>query len=244
MMHPGGNMKQLKRFGVFSAVVITAMWMMVGGVHAHTVDAADVLDPAKHPRATEQVPDNSTTDSSFDPGPFQDPLERLTQIITDGFRKATGFIDEARLAFDASARVEANIRQRKMLAAWGRSLGEVARSLSSATIAMPEPGKTFQACKDIPGRLAYVMTGGSTIYLCPRALDGTYSDKGLGQILVHESAHVSGIYDECGATQIEVQTMYRTQAGLQFKNGYWDRCGLTAASSLPAASAESLAIEP
>lgn len=155
----------------------------------------DVLDPAKHPRAAQEIPLNagdareSFGNSEMDP----DPLKKLTGFVTDGFRKAFAFFDEARAAFGARAEAAVERRMKRLLLAWETSLKETQRALGGATLTVPAPGTTFQACADHAGVLAFVIQGSVAIHICPLALQGNYDDKGLAQILIHEAAHVAGI---------------------------------------------------
>ena len=94
-------------------------------------------------------------------------------------------------------------------------------NLRSAQIAWPSGDQTFRGCKE--KTLAYAYIGGpKRIYLC--RLSYEFNEKGLAQILVHESAHLQGYKDECDATFIEVGAVRWAGEDLAFKNAYWDSC--------------------
>ena len=99
-------------------------------------------------------------------------------------------------------------------------------ALESAKLDVPEPGKDLKQCQREQNVLAFVMTSEPhTIHLCQRAL-AKGQKKSLAQILIHETSHVAGVYDECQATRIEVAAMRDSRVGLAFHNGYMGRCGI------------------
>lgn len=109
---------------------------------------------------------------------------------------------------------EASAIFRKMEAALGR-----------AKIKTPKPGHDLKACIQDPMVLAFVMLKSpNTIHVCARALAA--DPKELAQVLTHETAHVVGVHDECGATQLEVAVMRLSGVDLSFRNGYMNRCGI------------------
>ncbi|MBI5631562.1 MAG: hypothetical protein HY921_11845 [Elusimicrobia bacterium] len=98
-------------------------------------------------------------------------------------------------------------------------------SLYSTLISWPNPGYEFRGCKE--GTLAFVLSGTNMIYLCSRSVYGSYSGShSLAQILIHESAHLTGYWNECDATVVEVAAMRFSGEGLAFQNGYMRQCGL------------------
>ena len=101
----------------------------------------------------------------------------------------------------------------------------VRETLDRSTLLMPRDGTNFKHCVDKPSVLAFVYLGSPEVYVCLRALSGEFVETGMAQILIHEAAHVHGMGDECDATSVEIATMTKTSAGLQFKNGYWKQCG-------------------
>lgn len=98
-------------------------------------------------------------------------------------------------------------------------------ALDHATIRVAKKGKSFKECVQDKAVLAFVMSNHpNTIHVCPRA--AAADPKSLAQVLIHETAHVVGIHDECKATATEVTAMRGSGANLAFKNGYMKRCGI------------------
>ncbi len=99
-------------------------------------------------------------------------------------------------------------------------------ALARVNFDTPPTGKDLRECKQNKAVLAFVMLQSpNTIHLCARSLRTT-SAKKLAQVLIHETSHVVGVHDECQATQVEITAMRASKAGLAFKNGYMQRCGL------------------
>lgn len=95
--------------------------------------------------------------------------------------------------------------------------------LSNATIQFPKEGYDFAACTEKTLGFVYLYDK-SRIYLCGYALDNLRS-QGLAQVLVHESAHLAGLRNECDATLIEITAMLFGRGSLVFRNGYVEKCG-------------------
>lgn len=117
--------------------------------------------------------------------------------------------------------VSREVRRQK----WGSLMLNVQSSFQTAQIVIPSEGTDFKSCIENQGTLAFVMLGEPVIYVCRGALTGDYDRLGMGQILAHEAAHVYGIADECEATSVEITAMRESRYGLQFKNGYYEKCG-------------------
>lgn len=103
--------------------------------------------------------------------------------------------------------------------------GSMANALGRASLDVPPPGRDLKACVEDPRTLAYVNTlTPGVIHICARA--SRASAKRLGQVLIHETAHVVGVHDECAATRIEVAVQRAAGGRLSFKNGYMKGCGI------------------
>ncbi len=102
----------------------------------------------------------------------------------------------------------------------------VEAALKAAKINAPARGKDLKGCQEDLSILAFVkVKSPKTIHLCSRAVKT--NKKQLAQVLIHESAHVIGIHDECEATRVEVAAMRLSGATLAFENGYMEHCNLT-----------------
>lgn len=101
----------------------------------------------------------------------------------------------------------------------------ILNALNHSQILYPQPGYDFQGCKnDI---LAFVLTHQRyRIYVCAASFV-RFPTYWMGQVFIHESAHVAGYGDECDATRIEVGAMRASGRDIFFRNGYMDRCGIT-----------------
>ena len=98
-------------------------------------------------------------------------------------------------------------------------------ALGRAKIDMPPAGHELKACARDRRTLAFVnMLERGVIHVCGRAAGA--SENRLGQILIHETAHLVGIEDECSATRIEVAAQRGTGHRLSFRNGYMKGCGI------------------
>lgn len=131
------------------------------------------------------------------------------ETVTLWTRRADSILERARAKNDAD---------------WNPVFKGVRRALGRATIKWPRPGMDLRGCKDRV--LAFVIPFVPTIHLCAGAVYGVYGEKGMAQILIHESAHVARHFDECDATRIEVNAMRMADEGIAFRNGYWQRCGM------------------
>lgn len=94
--------------------------------------------------------------------------------------------------------------------------------LSRAKIFYVSSAENFPDCG--PGGLAFVYPRrrNPEIYLCEFYKTLRPSQK--AQTLIHESAHLAGIIDECDATQVEVEAMRASGEGLGYRNRYVRRC--------------------
>jgi hypothetical protein len=98
-------------------------------------------------------------------------------------------------------------------------------ALGRAKIDVPPPGRDLRACTQDPATLAFVNSlDRGIIHVCARAASA--SESRLGQVLIHETAHVVGINDECDATRVEVAVQRSSSGRLPFRNGYMERCGI------------------
>ncbi len=95
--------------------------------------------------------------------------------------------------------------------------------LYTANIHTPPSGQNFSECK--ADTLAYVLPyKPDDIYICSTLLG--QPSLLVAQVLVHESAHLIGVHDECQATTFEFFAM--KAAGLSLLNrSYADQCGLS-----------------
>ncbi len=103
--------------------------------------------------------------------------------------------------------------------------GAMETALGRAKIDVPPHGRELKACVQDPRTLAFVnMLDPGVIHVCGRASGA--DEKRLGQVLIHETAHVVGIEDECNATRVEVAVERGTGHRLPFRNGYMEKCGI------------------
>jgi hypothetical protein len=104
-------------------------------------------------------------------------------------------------------------------------LAKMGNALRTARLDVPPDGHDLRTCIEESAVLAFVnLVSPHTIHICARARSA--SEKKLSQVLVHETAHVAGVHDECAATEIEVQVMRASGARLPFRNGYMKNCGI------------------
>ncbi len=144
-------------------------------------------------------------------------------------------MDPALHALVERARTQA---KQVLMRAWRRTKNEqraamystLYKTLEGAPIAAPERGQEHPGCARPILAYAYVPQNGRkidpTIYICGWVVqDAFYSQpKALGQTMIHESAHLSGVSDECDTTQIEIDAMRDSGEGIAFRNGYIDDC--------------------
>jgi len=88
-------------------------------------------------------------------------------------------------------------------------------------------GATFikaEECRD--NVIAYVvpLLSLQTVFLCDLYFELTALER--AETLIHEAAHMIGIFDECRATWFEFMVMYMAKEKSRFKNGYANACGL------------------
>jgi hypothetical protein len=116
---------------------------------------------------------------------------------------------------------------RKSSSQWRSVLQGVRGSLTQATVKWPAAGSNFSYCAKKPTTLAFVILGGSYVFLCRRVFRESWFElEELGQVLIHEAAHVKGYGDECIATRIEIAAMRYSGEGVAFENSYWGPCHL------------------
>lgn len=97
--------------------------------------------------------------------------------------------------------------------------------LDNTSIYWPNPGYDYKACDE--GTIAFTFKGETKqIWLCQLALEEFIAEKSMAQVLIHESAHLTGFHKECDATTIEVGAMVLSDEGLAFENAYMKKCGL------------------
>ncbi len=105
---------------------------------------------------------------------------------------------------------------------WRIVINNVSRAFDRAKFLEATPGFTWEQCDEKQRVLAYVFRGGTEVYICP--LQSKQGNDHMAQTLIHESTHVSGNYDECKTTEVELSIT--TLAGKQpYRNGYVKRCG-------------------
>ncbi len=88
-------------------------------------------------------------------------------------------------------------------------------------------GQNFPHCLKKPGIRAFVTNGTSTIHLCATLFDEDWDQDSMAQILLHESAHVAGIHDECLTTKYEIGALKLAKKSISFKSDYWKTCHIT-----------------
>jgi flagellar biosynthesis/type III secretory pathway protein FliH len=104
-------------------------------------------------------------------------------------------------------------------------LEKMRQVLENSNIAIPKEGHDHKACLGDSAVLAFVnQLIPNKIFVCKRA--AAASENRLTQVLIHEAAHLAGVFDECDATKVEVAVVRSMQKRLSFKNGYMERCGI------------------
>lgn len=88
-------------------------------------------------------------------------------------------------------------------------------------------GQNFPHCTSKPGIRAFVPKGSGTIHLCATLFDEDWDQSSLAQILLHESAHVAGVHDECLTTKYEIGALKLAKKSISFKSNYWKSCHIT-----------------
>lgn len=99
---------------------------------------------------------------------------------------------------------------------------KVFAAIPGTPVVWPQAGYDYKACGS--NTLAFVIRGLKKIHICRGVMDLGVSSAWMGQLIIHEMAHIIGLFDECNATVIEVVSMMYSSYGLQFKNGYYSRC--------------------
>ena len=96
--------------------------------------------------------------------------------------------------------------------------------IGSVRFNTPDYGYDFTSCA--PMTLAYVemYKDPNTINLCHLSLIGSIEK--LAQTLIHESAHLIGLEDECDASRVELLLFRLSRSPLVYKNNYLNQCGL------------------
>ena len=128
--------------------------------------------------------------------------------VESGVEKAKGIIIEA--------------QQKSVDPSFKNAYNAAIQKLTTMNFHWPKQGYEYNNCSS--QTLAYTYVHANDIYVCRRVIDDSNIQiPHLAQILVHELAHTVGFADECQATYFEVNAM-RLTIGLQFKNGYFERC--------------------
>lgn len=134
-------------------------------------------------------------------------------VISAGIRRAHGLLIAARNNTSGT---------------WTSIFTNVRNEFLGSTIHWTEPGYDFKACTG--NMLAFLIRGRADIYVCAGVLYGDlhrYGEpKPLGQIFIHQAAHLEGYWDECETSQVEIGAMRASGEGIAYRNGYLDRCGI------------------
>lgn len=170
-------------------------------LNAVSIGAVDVFD------------DPSAADEIHLPPDDKWVLLDARAVITSGIQRCHGLLTAARSRTSGT---------------WNSIFSNVQSEFSGSTIRWTEPGYDFKACSG--NTLAFVIRGRDDIHVCSAVLYGNlrqFSEpKPLGQIFIHEAAHLEGYWDECEASRVEVNGMKASGEGIAFRNGYLDRCGI------------------
>lgn len=184
------------------------LWIVVGlfsVVPALANESAPHTDILTDPAAADQVPRKGFSSDTF--------IEGLTAFSYDQ-QAAEGRSLARVILSEAYAKLNNDL------------FVTVFKSLEGANIVYPKPGYDFQGCSE--GVLAFVLfIGGqpqNNMYLC--SLVFGKETRGIAQTIIHESAHVAGLSNECHATIVEVAAMRLSGRGLSFQNGYMSECGI------------------
>lgn len=135
--------------------------------------------------------------------------DRRQKLVDEAVRESISVIDKA---------LEKNSPMQEVLLEMRRSFGDV-RFLPW--------GQDFPHCKKKEGIRAFVTRGSGIIRLCETLFKENWDKSSLAQILLHESAHVAGIHDECMATKYEVGSLKLAKKRISFENDYWKQCQIT-----------------
>ena len=79
-------------------------------------------------------------------------------------------------------------------------------------------GQNYPHCDKKPGVRAFVTRNSGIIRLCSTLFDEKWDRSSLVQILLHESAHVAEIHDECMATKYEVGALKLAKKSISFES--------------------------
>ncbi|MCG2725079.1 MAG: hypothetical protein L6420_02270 [Elusimicrobia bacterium] len=114
---------------------------------------------------------------------------------------------------------------------WQIIFGKVRSVLYGTVVLPPSPGFNFNHCVENPDSASFVIPilSNRIIFICAKTVyynewDNETTAKVLSQLIIHEGAHLTGYYNECDATRIEVNAMRWSGRGLAFINGYMDIC--------------------
>lgn len=140
---------------------------------------------------------------------FAFAADRRQKLVDEAVRESIKVIDRA---------LEKNSPMQEVLLQMRKSFGDV-RFLPW--------GQDFPGCKKKVGVRAYVTRNSGIIRLCATLFEENWDKQSLAQILLHESAHVAGIHDECLATKYEVGALKLAKRSISFKSDYWKKCGIT-----------------
>ncbi len=88
-------------------------------------------------------------------------------------------------------------------------------------------GQNYPHCEKKPGVRAFVTRDSGIIRLCSTLFDEKWDRSSLAQILLHESAHVADIHDECMATKYEIGALKLAKKSISFESDYWKTCKIT-----------------
>jgi hypothetical protein len=80
-------------------------------------------------------------------------------------------------------------------------------------------------CTDSGRTAAFVLHPNNVVEIYVCQLSDQFSQSFVAQVLIHESVHLGGIFDECETTKMEME-ITRESGRIPFKNGYVDSCGL------------------
>lgn len=155
---------------------------------------------------------------------FDDPRaadEIEVQIEAQSLLGRNEFVKQGRaISFTILAKAKENTNS----SFWSSLYGKITNILDDRDIIWPKPGFDLRACGE--NILAFVIPKFSrNIFLCAHSF--SMSTKALGQTLIHESSHLVGYMNECDATRIEVNAMIGSGDGLEYRNIYMDKCGIS-----------------
>jgi len=154
------------------------------------------------------------------PATYSAELEELDFDLLK--EKFAGALEDALITLETTVR---NNRYTFGFLGKNRRFKRALRALRRAKLVWSEDITSWRHCgKQTAAYVVQIGPNRGNIFLCPMAY--TQSREVLTQIIVHESAHLSGVTSECQASKMEMLAIYFSGIEQPFKSGYWNKCRL------------------